>query len=58
MRRWSCKSFFKDPDSIGGMGEILLDSRIGKDVGTASVAVKCVDISWNTEGEGRHLGFS
>ena len=36
---------------------ILLDLRIGRDAGTAGVAVKCVDISWNTKGEGRHLGF-
>ena len=37
---------------------ILAGLRIGRDAGTAGVAVKCVDISWNTKGEGRHLGFS
>ena len=58
MRRRSDKSFLKYSDSIGGMGEILLDSRIDRGARTASVAVKCVDISWNTKGEGRHLGFS
>ena len=47
-----------DPDLIGGKVRILLDLRIGRDAGTASVAVKCVDISWNTKGEGRHLGSS
>ena len=40
------------------MDAILLGLRIGRDAGTARVAVKCVDISWNTKGEGRHLGFS
>ena len=38
--------------------EILLNLRIDRDAGTGSVAVKCVDITWNTKGEGRHLGFS
>ena len=36
----------------------LLVLRIDWDGGTVSVAVKCVDINWNTEGEGRHLEFS
>jgi hypothetical protein len=35
-----------------------MELRIGKDAGTVSVAVKCVDINWNTEGEGKHLYFS
>ena len=39
------------------MDMILLGLRIGRGAGTASVAVKCVDISWNTKGEGRHLGL-
>ena len=38
--------------------EILIRLRIDKGAGTVSVAVKCVDINWNTKGEGRHLGFS
>ena len=38
--------------------EILIRLRIDKGAGTASVAVKCVDISWNTKGEGRHLDYS
>jgi hypothetical protein len=37
---------------------ILMEWRIGEDVGTAGVAVKCIDISWNTKGEGKHLHFS
>jgi hypothetical protein len=40
------------------MDAILLGLRIDRDAGTARVAVKCVDISWNTKGEGKHLGFS
>ena len=42
---------------MGRVG-ILGNLRIGRDAGTARVAVKCVDISWNTKGEGKHLGFS
>ena len=41
-----------------GVVRILMGLRIGKDAGTVSVAVKCVDINWNTKGEGRHLNFS
>ena len=40
------------------MGVILGELRIDRDAGTVSVAVKCVDINWNTKGEGKHLGFS
>jgi len=36
----------------------LIGLRIDRGAGTDSVAVKCVDINWNTKGEGRHLGFS
>ena len=35
----------------------LLCLRVDRDARTVSVAVKCVDINWNTKGEGRHLGF-
>ncbi len=38
--------------------EILMELRIGRDAGTVNVAVKCVDINWNTKGEGKHLNFS
>ena len=40
------------------MDTILSRLRIGRDAGTVRVAVKCVDINWNTEGEGKHLYFS
>ena len=40
------------------MSTILLGLRIDRAAGTVSVAVKCVDINWNTKGEGRLLGFS
>ena len=41
-----------------GLGTILSTLRIVRDAGTVSVAVKCVDINWNTDGEGRYLDFS
>ena len=37
---------------------ILMELRIDRGAGTVNVAVKCVDINWNTKGEGRHLGFT
>ena len=40
------------------MVTILMELRIDRGAGTVSVAVKCVDINWNTDGEGRHLGYS
>ena len=55
MRRRSIKSSFKDRGLPPGVVRILMELRIGKDAGTAGVAVKCVDISWNTKGEGKHL---
>jgi hypothetical protein len=58
VRRRSIKSLFKDQGLPLGMVKILMELRIGKDAGTVSVAVKCVDINWNTEGEGKHLYFS
>ena len=38
--------------------EILRNLRIDRGTGTVGVAVKCVDIYWNTKGEGRYLGYS
>ena len=58
MRRRSFKSHLKDRGLPSGMGVILGELRIDRDAGTVSVAVKCVDINWNTKGEGKHLGFS
>ena len=41
-----------------GLVKILIGLRIDRGAGTVHVAVKCVDMYWNTDGEGRHLGFS
>ena len=58
MRRRLIASLLKDQGSTPGLAEIRIRLRIDRDAGTVSVAVKCVDINWNTDGEGRHLGFS
>ena len=58
MRRRPFKSCLKDQGLTLEMGTILGGLRIGKEAGTVSVAVKCVDINWNTKGEGRLLGSS
>ena len=50
-------SILKDWSLTPGVEKILLGLRIGRDAGTVSVAVKCVDINWNTKGEGKHLDF-
>ena len=41
-----------------GLDRILTEWRIDRGARTGSVAVKCVDINWNTKGEGKHLYFS
>ena len=58
MRRRSIKSSFKDQGSTLDWDMKLPDLRIVRDARTVSVAVKCVDINWNTKGEGSHLDFS
>lgn len=58
MRRRFIKSLLKDQGLPLGLVEILVELRIDRGAGTGSVAVKCVDITWNTKGEGRHLGYS
>ena len=58
MRRRTDKSLFKYQSLTLELGEILSDLRVDRDARTVSVAVKCVDINWNTKGEGRHLEFS
>ena len=58
MRRRPIKSLLKDQGLPLGVVRILMGLRIGKDAGTVSVAVKCVDINWNTKGEGKYLEFS
>ncbi len=37
------------------LARILRDWKIVQGIGTVGVAVKCVDINWNTKGEGRYL---
>ena len=58
MRRLSPKSYFKSSGLTRDLDKILGDLRIVRGTGTVNVAVKCVDINWNTKGEGRYLGFS
>ena len=58
MRRRSFKSSLKDRGLPSDLVVILGELRIDRGAGTVNVAVKCVDINWNTDGEGRHLGFS
>ena len=58
MRRRSIKSSLKYQGLPLEMVKILMELRIDWGAGTVSVAVKCVDINWNTEGEGRLLGYS
>ena len=58
MRRLLDKSLLKYSGLTREQDAILLGLRIDRDAGTSRVAVKCVDISWNTKGEGKHLGFS
>ena len=55
MRRRSIKSLLKDQGLPLGVVKILMELRINREAGTVSVAVKCVDINWNTKGEGRLL---
>jgi hypothetical protein len=58
VRRLLDKSLLKYSGLTREQDAILSGLRIDRDAGTARVAVKCVDISWNTKGEGKHLGFS
>ena len=51
-------SYLKDQGLTSDLDTKLLVLRIVRDARTVGVAVKCVDINWNTKGEGRHLGFS
>ncbi len=58
MRRRSIKSQLKYQGLTLELVGILMELRIDRGAGTVNVAVKCVDINWNTKGEGRHLNFS
>ena len=40
------------------LGKISSDLMVGEGAGTDGVAVKCVDIVWNTKGVGRYLAHS
>jgi hypothetical protein len=51
-------SYLKDQGLTSDLDTKLLCLRIDRGARTVSVAVKCVDINWNTKGEGRHLDFS
>ena len=51
-------SYLKDQGLTLDLDKKLPNLRIDQDARTVSVAVKCVDINWNTKGEGKHLGFS
>ena len=58
MRRLIEKSYLKYQGLPLEVGMILSMLRIVRDTGTVNVAVKCVDINWNTKGEGKYLGSS
>ena len=49
---------FKSHGLTVELAKILGDWRIVRGTGTVGVAVKCVDINWNTDGEGKYLEFS
>ena len=54
-RRFLDKLFFKDHGSTGERGVILSELVIDGASGTDGVVVKYVDITRNSEGEGRKL---
>ena len=52
------KSDVKSPGLTRKLHRILFDWRVGGGTGILGVAVKCVDIKWNTSGEGESLDNS
>ena len=58
MRRRSGKSDVKSHSLTVKLHWILSGSRNGGETGILGVAVKCVDIKWNTSGEGESLDIS
>ena len=58
MRRRSGKSDVKSHSLTVKLNWILSGSRNGGETGILGVAVKCVDIKWNTSGEGESLDIS
>ena len=55
MRRRYDVSYLKDQGLTSDLDTKLSYLRIVRDARTVSVAVKCVDINWNTKGEGKYL---
>jgi hypothetical protein len=58
VRRRSGKSVVKSPSLTWKLQWILSGLRNGGETGILGVAVKCVDIKWNTSGEGESLDIS
>ena len=58
MRRRLGKSDVKSPGLTRKLRWILSNLRNGGETGILGVAVKCVDIKWNTSGEGESLDIS
>ena len=58
MRRRLNKSDVKSRSLTAERHWKLFDSRNGGETGILGVAVKCVDIKWNTSGEGESLDNS
>ena len=58
MRRRSDKSDVKSRSLTAELLWKLFDWRNGGETGILGVAVKCVDIKWNTSGEGESLDIS
>ncbi len=52
------KSGVKSPSLTRKLHWILFNLRVGGGTGILGVAVKCVDIKWNTSGEGESLDNS
>ena len=57
MRRWFIKSVVKAQGLTLELQLILEDWRSVEGGGIPGVAVKCVDIGRNIDGEGNHLGL-
>ena len=55
MRRWYVKSVVKFSGLTGGMQWKLAYLRMEEGSGILGVAVKCVDLERNTDGEGSFL---
>ena len=58
MCRWLAKSVVKSLGSTWELQSILMSSSSVEGDGIPGVAVKCVDIGRNTDGEGNCLGLN